>query len=736
LKLAAEEFDLIATCAFGLEAIVRRELDALGVRSRIGEAGRVHFRGTRETICEANLWLRTADRVLIRFAEFAAPDFEALFETTRALSWGERLPRDASFPVTGRSIQSTLSSVPACQRAVKRAIVDALRRDHATGDLPETGSVYAIEIGLLKDNATLTIDTTGRSLHRRGYRTAVTSAPLKETLAAALVMLSFWRRDRPLIDPFCGSGTIPIEAAMIGRNLAPGRHRPFAAESWPDFPQALWQHARLAADEAQLSGLEERLIGVDVDKRALQAARANAGRAGVADDIHFQAGHAQAVRSSRRFGCLITNPPYGGRIGDRDELDQLYAALPLIFRRLPTWSHYVLTAYGGFERVVGRTADRRRKLYNGRIECTYYQFHGPKPVMGKRAGHDEADAQATDNDVGEPAQSKPYVHAVGVAAFGELDDKAAHQAGLFAARLGKRARHLRRWPTRRDITCFRLYERDIPEIPLVVDRYEDYLHITEYQRPHQRDPAAHASWLELMADTAAETLQLPQDHVFLKQRRRQRGRAQHEKQDDTGHRIEVREGGLKFLVNLADYVDTGLFLDHRLTRQMIRDQAEGKTFLNLFAYTGSFTVYAAAGGAERTVSVDLSPRYLGWARDNLKLNGLDSDQHRFVAEDVTRFIRRHPPGAVYDLVVLDVPTYSNSKRTDRDWNVQIDSVELLGELLPLVKPAGVIYFSSNYRRIRFDPSPLPISEVHEISKQTVPEDFRNKRIHRCWRIVK
>jgi 23S rRNA (guanine2445-N2)-methyltransferase / 23S rRNA (guanine2069-N7)-methyltransferase len=283
-----------------------------------------------------------------------------------------------------------------------------------------------------------------------------------------------------------------------------------------------------------------------------------------------------------------------------------------------------------------------------------------------------------------------------------------------------------------------LYERDVPEIPLVIDRYEDYLHITEYERPHDRDPAQHSNWLDLMARTAAETLQINKQNVFLKRRGRQRGSAQHEKVDQTGQMIEVQEGGLKFLVNLADYVDTGLFLDHRETRKMVRDAAQGATFLNLFAYTGSFTVYAAVGGARRTVSVDLSSAYLDWAWQNMQRNGFVSsgNQHQYVTGDVGTFVREHSPGEMYDLVVLDPPTFSNSKRTEQDWNLQTDAVPLIADLLPLVRKGGVIFFSNNFRRFKFDPSPLAVSQVHEISTQTVPEDFRNRRIHRCWRIVR
>ncbi len=774
--LTTTNFDLIAACAFGLEAVVKRELAALGVDATITGSGRVRFRGDLETVAKTNLWLRVADRVLIRIAEFPAADFDALFESTRDLPWGQWLPVDASFPVTGRSAKSQLTSVPACQRAVKRAIVDAMRRDHATESLPETGGQYKIDVAILDDVATLTIDTTGRSLHRRGYRTEAAGAPLKETLAAAMILLSYWRAGRPFLDPFCGSGTLAIEAARIGHNIAPGSSRDFAFEAWQDTDAALPADLRAAAKANRIATIDERLRASDIDGSVLKAARDNAFRAGVADSIHFESQDFRRLTTKRRFGCLITNPPYGRRLrGERSaaepsdhgrtpqqqrrdaiswELDQLYETFPDVLRKMPTWSHYVLTAYPGFERLVGRRADRRRKLYNGRIECTYFQFQGPKPVVETR---DQATQTATDRSdtptpgvesiadtpgvestADTPGRTEPatYVHALGDAAFGHLDEKADHQAELFAARLRKRAKHLRRWPTRQGITCFRLYERDVPELPFVVDRYEDRLHITEYERPHDRDPAQHANWLELMVRTAGRTLGVPPANVYFKSRQRQRGKTQHEKRGETDDRFVVHEGGLKFLVNLADYIDTGLFLDHRITRGMIRDEADGKNFLNLFAYTGSFSVYAAAGGARKTISVDLSKSYLDWAWENMRLNEFGGNDHRFVTEDVGTFIRNHPPGEMYDLVVYDPPTFSNSKRTEQDWDVQRDAVPLLKDLLPLVRPGGVIYFSCNFRRFKFDTDEIAVTQIHEISKQTVPEDFRNRRIHRCWRIVK
>lgn len=317
-----------------------------------------------------------------------------------------------------------------------------------------------------------------------------------------------------------------------------------------------------------------------------------------------------------------------------------------------------------------------------------------------------------------------------------LQPKDYQQQQLFRVRLTKNARHLRRWP-KRGITCYRLYERDIPEIPLVVDRYEDYLHLSEFERPHDRSPDRHRSWLELMRLAAAEAVQVPQAHAFLKSRVLDQDQLQYEKIASIGQLIPVSEGGLRFYLNLTDYVDTGLFLDHRITRSMVRDEAEGKDFLNLFAYTGSFSVYAANGGAKSTTTVDLSKNYLSWAENNFRLNGLLGHQHQFIPSDALEFLRgAQSQAARFDLAVIDPPTYSRSKKTENDWDVQRNHVELLQQTASLMKPGGVIYFSTNYRRFRLEESQLDMFQWREISNQTVPPDFRNRRIHRCWRMVK
>jgi 23S rRNA (guanine2445-N2)-methyltransferase / 23S rRNA (guanine2069-N7)-methyltransferase len=713
-RIMSDPLTLIATTAFGLEAIAKREINALGYPAEIIAPGWIRFYGDALSICRTNLWLRTADRVLVQVGTFEADDFETLFETTRQLPWDRWIPADGQFPVTGRSVKSQLSSIPACQRAVKKAIVESLMASHQVEVLPETGPEYRCQIALLKNQATLTIDTTGPSLHKRGYRRHSTVAPLKETMAAALLLLSFWDRDRPLIDPFCGSGTIPIEAALIGQNMAPGWQRQFAAEQWPQILPQHWEEARIEARDLIRPAFAERLLGTDIDNRALDSARQNAELAGVTDQLHFQQKSFEQTSSKREYGCVVTNPPYGERLANDAQLKAIYQSVPEILRRLPTWSHFILTAYPGFERILEKQADRRRKLYNGRIECTYYQFHGPAPSAQKEEVVPEAKGVVT------------------APVFGGLTEKAQQQAELFAGRLMNRARHLRRWPTRRGITCFRIYDRDIPEIPLVVDRYEDHLHISEYERPHDRDRAAHLDWLELMMRTAGKTLGVDRRQVFFKQRQAQKGNRQHPQISHDKYELTVREGGLEFLVNLSDYIDTGLFLDHRITRSMIRDQAKGSDFLNLFGYTGCFSVYAAAGGAKTTTTVDLSGSHLDWARRNMELNGFDGPEHEFTRKDARAFLKDLPSGSSFDLAVVDPPTFTNSKGLEEDWILQDSWHLLLNELLPKMKTGGRIYFSTNYRRFKFDAALLNSGTVREISRQTVPEDYRNRRIHRCW----
>lgn len=375
--------DLIATATFGLEAIVAQELMELGYTDQTVDNGKVTFKANAKAICRANLWLRAADRVRLKIGEFPATSFDELFEQTKALPWADWVPGSAEFPVEGKSIKSTLFSVPDCQAIVKKAVVESLKKKYRQEWFPEDGPLYKIEVALLKDIATLTIDTSGPGLHKRGYRTLTGQAPLKETLAAAMIILSRWQPDTVLIDPFCGSGTIPIEAALIGKNIAPGMNRTFASEEWPSIPKNLWHEARRETHDLAVFDRPCQIIGTDIDEDILKVARQNA-EALALEDIHFQAMPMDQLSSRKKYGKIICNPPYGERIGEREEVAQLYRQMGKTFSKLDTWSFYILTSNPDFERLFGRPATKRRKLYNGNIKVNYYQYFGPRPPRRNR----------------------------------------------------------------------------------------------------------------------------------------------------------------------------------------------------------------------------------------------------------------------------------------------------------------------------------------------------------------
>lgn len=372
------EHRLIATSSFGLESVVARELKSLGYSDLVVENGRVSFKGEVGDIVRCNIWLRTADRVLIKIDEFQAKDFEGLFQGTLRIPWEEMIPMNGKMHVVGKSVESRLSSVSDCQSIVKKAIVEAMKRKYRTEWFQETGPVYKVEISLLKDKAMLTVDTTGAGLHKRGYRMDTGEAPLRETLAAGLILLSRWTPERVLADPFCGSGTIPIEAALIGRGVAPGLKRAFASEGWPQIPKELWDTVRAEA-YGRMNDAQFRILASDSDGSVLKKARENARNAGVDDCIAFQRMPAGEFRSHKKYGCIICNPPYGERMGEAETVEELYRTMGKTFLKLDSWSCFVLSGHPRFQSLFGKKADRNRKLYNGDIKCYFYQYLGPLP---------------------------------------------------------------------------------------------------------------------------------------------------------------------------------------------------------------------------------------------------------------------------------------------------------------------------------------------------------------------
>ncbi len=372
-------YQLIAPAAFGLESVTARELQRLGFEDTRTEDGRVFFSGDETSVARANLWLRTAARVQICLARFQAVTFEELFQGVKALPWGDWLPEDARFPVDGRSVKSTLFSISDCQAITKKAIVEKLKEKYHREFFEETGSLYRIEVALLKDVVTVTLDTSGPGLHKRGYRKIAGEAPLKETMAAALIDLTFWKPGRILVDPMCGTGTIPIEGALMAENRAPGLTRSFSAEQWPSFAPA-FAKAREEALDLIRPCKEITIFGGDIDAKAADVAQTCARLAGVEGALRLQRTDMRKFASDESFGFLVTNPPYGERLGQEEEVRAIYRDLGTVYRSLDRWSCYVITAHPEFEKLFGRKADKRRKLFNGRLPCQYYQYLGPKPA--------------------------------------------------------------------------------------------------------------------------------------------------------------------------------------------------------------------------------------------------------------------------------------------------------------------------------------------------------------------
>ncbi|SFC46017.1 putative N6-adenine-specific DNA methylase [Bacillus sp. OV322] len=383
-----KQYDIIATSAMGLESVVAKEVRDLGYDCQV-ENGKIMYKGDAKTIARSNMWLRSADRVKIKVGEFKATSFDELFEKTKALRWEDFLTADAEFPVSGKSVKSALYSVPDCQAIVKKAIVERMKKQYNhVSWFEENGPLYKIEVSIHKDIAVITLDTSGAGLHKRGYRSGQGEAPLKETLAAALIMLTNWNPDKPFIDPFCGSGTIPIEAAMIGQNIAPGFNREFVSEEWPIFGAEVWEEARQEAEDLAKYDQHLDISGYDIDHKMVEIAKVNSFEAGFADLISFKQMQVRDLTTKKEFGVIVGNPPYGERIGEQRAVEQMYKEMGQALSKLDTWSIYMITSHPDFEKFYGKQATKKRKLFNGFIRTDYYQYWGKRP--SRKSGIDKA----------------------------------------------------------------------------------------------------------------------------------------------------------------------------------------------------------------------------------------------------------------------------------------------------------------------------------------------------------
>ncbi len=715
-----------ATTPKGIESLLAAELRRLGAASVRETRAGVAFEGDLAVAYRCCLWSRLANRILLPLARFAAASPETLYAGVQAIAWDEHLSVDTSLAIDFTASQSKITHSQYGALKAKDAIVDQFRERYGRRpDVERTRPAVRINIYLHKDEATLSIDLSGESLHRRGYRSDAMAAPMKENLAAAVLLRAGWpevaKAGGTLLDPLCGSGTLLIEGALMAADIAPGLARDyFGFLGWRGHDASLWQSLKEDAVARRDAGLPQLppIIGYDADRQAVRATTDNIARAGLGTHIHVERrelGDCTPPDTQQAApGLFVTNPPYGERLGEVSELQYLYAHLgEQLKTHFNGWRAAVFT---GNPELGKRMALRARKiysLYNGALECKLLCFDiTPEWFLTPRA--------------------IPEPQAIG-------DAPLTPGAEMFANRLGKNLKKLGKWAEREDIACYRLYDADMPEYAVAVDLYQGeqrWVHVQEYQAPKGIDPAKAEARLQDALSAIPRVLDITAAQLFFKVRRRQKGSAQYEKLAAEKQFHEIGEGGLRFLVNFTDYLDTGLFLDHRLTRAILRELAPGKHFLNLFAYTGTATVYAAAGGAAGTTSIDMSRTYIDWARKNLALNGYSDTRHHYIQADCLEWIKlaAHDKKR-YGLIFLDPPSFSNSARMDNSFDVQRDHATLLNAAVRLLAPNGILIFSNNLRSFKMNHAALTGLRIEDITRSTIPDDFaRNPRIHNCWKI--
>lgn len=726
-----------ATAPLGLELLLADELRGLGVAEVKDRRAGVSFAADLEGAYRVCLWSRLANRVLLHLGGFPAPTPEALYAGVGEIDWGEHMRPDASLAVDFASTRSAIRHTQFGAQKVKDAIVDQFRelcgiRPDVRLDRPD----LRVNVYLDRDQASVALDLSGDSLHKRGYRLEGGAAPLKENLAAAILLRAGWPQmagtDCELLDPMCGSGTLLIEAAWMAADVAPGLLRDyFGFRGWKRHREAIWEKLTKDAGQRREAGLKRLgpYSGYDLDPRAVRAAYQNLERAGVEGHVRVERQTANLVRPQLPKGLLVVNPPYGERLGQEENLAGLYAELGSVLKtRFTGWKASVFTGNPELAFKLGIRARKSYKLYNGALECKLFNFE----IEPERYFIPHEDESGLSEEARKGRQLLRKAHALG------QRPELGPGAEMFANRLRKNGKNLGRWARQNAIGCYRLYDADLPEYAVAVDLYQGektWAHVQEYEAPSTIDPEKAESRLIEALSVIPKALEIPFEQMFLKVRRRQKGAAQYEKQAEAGHFHEVEEGGCRFLVNFEDYLDTGLFLDHRPTRMTIQRLAKDRRFLNLFAYTGAASVHAALGGAASTTTVDMSQTYLDWARRNFELNGIKGYRHELIQADCLAWLEASRGKGKFDLIFLDPPTFSNSKRMDSTFDVQRDHVGLLRAALNLLEPDGLLIFSTNSRRFKLDAAALDDVSIEDISRNTIPKDFeRNAKIHQCWTI--
>ena len=709
-----------ASCPRGLEGLLAHEIASFGADAVRETVAGCSFEGPLAVAYRAALWSRLANRILLPLGDYPASDPGELHAALLGVKWEDWLPEGLRFVVAFTGTSGSIRNTQYGAQVVKDAVLDrfreqGLRRPEVDRRRPDVRFQARLQRGRLA----LSLDFAGASLHQRGYRSEAGGAPLKENLAAALLLRADWpgiaARGGALIDPMCGSGTLLIEAAMMAADIAPGLLRErwaFEKQAWHNAAQ--WRAIRSDADtraERGRSATLPEIRGYDASRKMVDKAQANIRRAGLDRAVRVSCKPLSALkRPSHRpidHGLVLSNPPYGERLGEVEELKPLYREWgERVLEEFPGWRGGLLTTEKELGMATGLRSDRRYSLYNGSLACTLLLF-----------------------DLVPESRLRPrQLPATGG------DDKPGLTAGaeMFANRIRKNQQQLGKWLRREGHSCYRVYDADMPEYAVAVDRYGDRLHVAEYRAPKSVSAdAAERRMGEVRAALPVAT-GVAADLIFYKVRERQRGVSQYEASGEQGEFIEVAEGRARLLVNLSAYLDTGLFLDHRPLRLRIAAEAADKDFLNLFCYTASASVHAALGGARTTTSVDLSNTYIDWAGRNLALNGLVGDSHQLVRADCRTWLADCTED--YDLILLDPPSFSNSKRMEGSFDVQRDHAMLLHDCIARLRPGGILYFSNNLKSFQLDEKLIESGRFEDISTATIDVDFRrNPGIHRCWR---
>lgn len=729
-----ETLEFFITCPKGIEGLLLDELRELGAESARETVAGVHVQGDLQLGYRICLWSRLANRVLMVLGRFAASDAQGLYDGVARIDWADHMAPDGSLAVDFSGQLPGVDNTHFGALRVKDAIVDRLRT--AEGVRPSVDKAnpqLRINVHCRSGEVQLALDLSGNSLHQRGYRLQQGAAPLKENLAAAVLIRAGWpalaAQGAALADPMCGSGTFLVEAGLMAADIAPNLHRQhWGFSHWLQHVPALWQRLHDEARQRAEAGLARPPLwirGYEADPRLLQPLRNNIQRAGLGEWIKVYQGELATFAPNPdrgQSGLIVCNPPYGERLGDTASLVYLYQKLGEVLRSECTgWQAAIFTGNPELGRRMGIRSHKQYSLFNGALPCKLLLMDlqperyitGSSPGPAERAGEVAVDKTA-----------RPV----------ETSARLSESAQMFANRLKKNLKTLGKWARQQNISCYRLYDADMPEFAVAVDLYDGWAHVQEYAAPASISEDKAQARLQDVLVALPQVLGIPAQRVVLKQRQRQAGKQQYQRMDRRGEFLTVQEGQVKLLVNLTDYLDTGLFLDHRPIRLRIAEEARGKRFLNLFCYTASATVHAAVGGARKTTSVDLSKTYLDWARRNLSLNGL-SDLHQLVQDDVMKWLEQDR--GEYELIFIDPPTFSNSKRMDDVFDVQRDHVQLLDMAMARLAPGGVLYFSNNFRRFRLDPALEEKYQVQDISAQTLDRDFqRNARIHRTWRLMR